>query len=192
MIARCHNPNHASYSNYGARGITVCDEWRYDRTKFVDWARANGYRKGLSIDRIDNNQGYSPNNCRWVDGFVQQNNTRKNRFLTVDGETHTISEWARIKGISKNFIEGRLRRGLSDEEAVKIPPKRGWFEYRSLDPKDYLAETKEVIADSGFTQTKIAKALGISNPNLSYKLRRNVTHEFYQKVIEVIETLKTK
>lgn len=192
MIARCHNPNNASYYNYGARGITVCDEWRYDRTKFVDWAKENGYRKGLSIDRIDNNKGYSPDNCRWVERLVQQNNTRKNRFLTVDGETHTISEWARIKGISKSSIEGRLRRGLSDEEAVNLPVKRGWFGYRSLDSKDYRKEFCEVIANSGLTQTIIAKELGISGSNLSYRLKRNVTHEFYIKTIKAIEAIQAK
>ncbi len=192
MIARCHNPNNASYYNYGARGITVCDEWRHDRTKFVDWAKENGYRKGLSIDRIDNNKGYSPDNCRWVERLVQQNNTRKNRFLTVDGETHTISEWARIKGISKSSIEGRLRRGLSDEEAVNLPVKRGWFGYRSLDSKDYRKEFCEVIANSGLTQTIIAKELGISSSNLSYRLKRNVTHEFYIKTIKAIEAIQAK
>lgn len=192
MIARCHNPNNASYYNYGARGITVCDEWRYDRSKFVDWAKENGYRKGLSIDRIDNSKGYSPDNCRWVERLIQQNNTRRNRYLTVDGETHSISEWARIKGISKNSIETRLRRGMSEEEAVKLPLKRGWFEYRSLDPKDYLEETKEMIINSGLKQTQIAKALGISDSNLSYKLRRNVTHEFYLKTIEAISLIKSE
>lgn len=122
MIMRCHNPNNAAYCNYGARGITVCDEWRFDRTKFVEWAYANGYQKGLSIDRIDNNKGYSPDNCRWASRLTQQNNTRRNRSLTVNGETHNLSEWARIKGISKNTIEKRLRLGWDEERAVTTIP----------------------------------------------------------------------
>lgn len=121
MIARCHNPNHASYFNYGARGITVCDEWRYDRSKFVDWANENGYRKGLSIDRINNDKGYSPDNCRWVDRTVQQNNTRRNHWITANGETHTISQWARIKGVNRGVIFRRLKRGWSEERAINEP-----------------------------------------------------------------------
>lgn len=121
MVARCHNPNNASYYNYGARGITVCDEWRKDHSKFVEWGYANGYQKGLSIDRIDNNKGYSPENCRWVDRYVQQNNMRRNHYITVDGETHSISEWARIKGVRRGLIINRIKRGWSEERAVNTP-----------------------------------------------------------------------
>lgn len=192
MIQRCHNPNHKHYSHYGAIGRTVCDEWRNDPKAFIEWAESHGYQKGLSLDRIDNEKGYSPDNCRWVDRYVQQNNMRRNHYLTIGGETHSISEWARIKGISKSTIEGRLQRGLSDEEAVNLPVKRGWFGYRSLDSKDYRKEFCEVIANSGLTQTIIAKELGISSSNLSYRLKRNVTREFYIKTIKAIEAIRAK
>lgn len=124
MIARCHNPNHPSYYRYGARGITVCDEWRFDRVKFIEWARNNGYKKGLSIDRIDNSKGYSPENCRWVDNFIQQNNTRRNRWIKANGEIHTISQWARIKGVRRGLILKRLKNGWSEERAINEPVKK--------------------------------------------------------------------
>ena len=121
MVARCHNPKHNYYFNYGARGITVCDEWRNDRLKFIKWSYENGYKEGLSIDRIDNSKGYSPTNCRWTDRRTQQNNTRKNRFIEVNGERHTLSEWSRIKGISKHTIEHRLNLGWLPEDSVLLP-----------------------------------------------------------------------
>lgn len=85
MKARCHNPTHRSYENYGGRGITVCDEWRNEFQAFYDWAMANGYDENApqgkcTIDRIDNNKGYSPDNCRWVDMKVQRQNQRKVRL----------------------------------------------------------------------------------------------------------------
>lgn len=86
MKARCYNPKHTSYKNYGGRGIRICDEWRNDFSSFYEWAIHNGYRKDLTIDRIDNNGNYEPSNCRWVSRIVQQNNrrnTRKERFFGV-------------------------------------------------------------------------------------------------------------
>lgn len=84
MKSRCYNPNHKNYSQYNGRGIGICEEWRKDFQAFYNWAMANGYDENApqgkcTIDRIDNNKGYSPDNCRWVDMKVQNNNTRKNR-----------------------------------------------------------------------------------------------------------------
>ncbi len=76
MKQRCHNPNAINYSNYGGRGITVCDEWERSFENFYGWAMANGYDSSLSIDRIDNNKGYSSYNCRWVDMSIQEANRR--------------------------------------------------------------------------------------------------------------------
>ncbi len=75
-LYRCTKPSNAAYKNYGGRGIIFCDEW-YDPKIFCDWAKANGYQKGLTLDRIDNNKGYSPSNCRFTDRNVQSENRRK-------------------------------------------------------------------------------------------------------------------
>ena len=79
MKQRCYNPNTRQYKNYGGRGITVCDEWRDNYPCFREWALKNGYRQGLTIDRINNDEGYSPENCRWATYKEQERNRRGNR-----------------------------------------------------------------------------------------------------------------
>ena len=119
MKQRCLNSNHIHFKNYGGRGIAVCDEWREDFKAFYDWAMRNGYADNLTIDRIDNDGNYCPSNCRWVTAKQQQNNLRKNRLLTFDGETHSVSEWARLKGIKKETLFARLRAGWSIARALE-------------------------------------------------------------------------
>ena len=121
MVQRCHNPNHPAYPKYGAIGRTVCDEWRNDPQAFINWSESHGYKEGLSIDRIDNEKGYSPDNCRWADRIIQQNNTCRNHWITVNGETHTVSQWARMKGVRRYVILKRLKMGWSESEAVNTP-----------------------------------------------------------------------
>ena len=124
MKARCSNHNHKSYKDYGGRGIRVCEEWM-DFDSFEAWSMNNGYGEGLSIDRIDNNGNYEPNNCRWTNRLVQQNNTRKNRAVTIDGETHNIREWARIAGINSSVISCRLKKGITGRALIQ-KRGRGW------------------------------------------------------------------
>lgn len=118
MMARCYNPNVDRYPRYGARGIKVCDEWLHNYVAFRDWALSNGYTDGLTIDRIDVNGNYCPENCRWVTKADQMKNTSTNRFLTYNGETHTLSDWARIAGISAPTLNKRLKRGWSLEKTL--------------------------------------------------------------------------
>lgn len=117
---RCR-PDFIQHKDYADRGITVCDEWKEDFWAFRCWAVENGYEKGLTIDRIDNDKGYSPDNCRFVDRYVQANNTRKNRFITIDGETKTVAQWARVYGVNPDLIHCRIRRGWSEQDAVTVP-----------------------------------------------------------------------
>lgn len=111
MVQRCTNPNAKNYERYGGRGVTVCSEWENDFQNFRDWAVTHGYEQGLTIDRKDNDLGYSPDNCRWVDRITQQNNTRRNKLVTFNGETRSIAEWSRILGINHETLRYRVNRG---------------------------------------------------------------------------------
>lgn len=120
MKSRCYNENFPRYKYYGGRGITICDEWKNSPEMFMFWAIENGYRDDLTIDRIDNNKGYSPENCRWVDFFIQNNNSTNNRYIEYDGKRMSLSDWARFIGIRKSTLVGRLRLGWEFSEAIKI------------------------------------------------------------------------
>lgn len=99
MKQRCNNPNSHKYPRYGGRGISICPEWncREGLAAFGEWALKNGYADNLTLDRIDNDGDYTPQNCRWVDLKKQSNNRSDNDYITFNGETHTLSEWAEIK-----------------------------------------------------------------------------------------------
>lgn len=107
MLQRCENPKSAQYNRYGGRGITVCSEWK-DFKLFYEWAMANGYKEDLTIDRRENDKGYSPDNCRWITMQAQKNNKSSNHLITYNGETHTIAQWSRITGIGKSTIRNRI------------------------------------------------------------------------------------
>ena len=109
MKGRCENPKNHAFEHYGARGIAVCDEWK-EYANFRDWAMLNGYRESLSIDRIDNDKGYSPDNCRWTTMKKQSNNRRSNHTISFNGETHTLEEWASIKGLKYGTLSSRINR----------------------------------------------------------------------------------
>lgn len=122
MITRCYNSKEkAAYGRYGARGIRVCEEWKSDFYAFQKWAFENGYNDNLSIDRIDNDGDYLPENCRWTDCKTQANNRCRTKFLVIDGVSHSVSEWADIVGISRETIYGRLSNGWGNKEAVFTP-----------------------------------------------------------------------
>jgi hypothetical protein len=107
MKKRCQSVNDKDYTNYGKRGIRVCDEWQ-EFQNFKDWSIENGYREGLSIDRIDVDSGYNPDNCRWADDVTQANNRTNNHKITVDGETLTLSEWSKKTGIKYSTLSARI------------------------------------------------------------------------------------
>lgn len=121
MKDRCLNKNNPAYKWYGERGICICQEWLDDFVNFYNWSMSNGYKEGLSIDRIDVNGNYEPSNCRWIPLKEQPLNTRTTKFLTYKGETKTVSEWCEITGIKKTTILNRIRLGFTAEECIEIP-----------------------------------------------------------------------
>ena len=104
MRTRCYNKKDPGYINYGGRGITICDEWLTDINKFIEWSKSHGYSKGLTIDRIDTNKGYSPDNCRWTTTLVQNNNMRSNRMFTLMKMRKSIADWARYFGVDPHIM----------------------------------------------------------------------------------------
>lgn len=115
---RCLNPNSSAYKNYGGRGITICESWKNSFTSFYEWSMANGYKKGLTIDRIDNNSNYSPENCRWTDRITQANNKRVNKYITINGKVDTLSNWMKFYNIGKTKYYNRLKKGFSEQQAL--------------------------------------------------------------------------
>lgn len=122
MKDRCYRENNASWPEYGGRGITVCDEWRDSFEAFYDWSMKNGYNDSLTIDRVDNDAGYGPDNCRWVDTVSQQNNKRNNHIIEFNGERHTMAEWSRISGVEYHKLKDRINKcGWDVERALTTP-----------------------------------------------------------------------
>lgn len=103
MIHRCENPKRVKFVDYGERGITVCEEWHNPQV-FTEWALANGYSQGLQIDRINNNDGYNPNNCHFVTPKENSRNRRNTKYITINGETRCVAEWCETISISEFTI----------------------------------------------------------------------------------------
>ena len=118
---RCCRTCHATYKWYGGRGITICDEWKNDPVAFIAWCKSHGYKDGLQIDRIDNDKGYSPDNCRFVTCKENLRNTSANVHITYNGETHTLVEWCEKLDIPYSRTFDRLRKGLSVEKILFAP-----------------------------------------------------------------------
>lgn len=122
MKQRCLVPANKDYRLYGGRGITICDEWKDDFFAFNSWAESNGYKKGLMLDRINNDGNYCPENCKWSTPVEQANNKRTNRWITLNGKKQTLKQWCEELNIRYSTINGRLQRGWSVEEAFEIIP----------------------------------------------------------------------
>ena len=118
MKTRCYNPKSLSYKTYGARGITVCDEWKKSYSAFQAWALSNGYSDDLTIDRINNDGNYEPSNCRWVSRTEQCNNRTSSRYLFLKEEKDTLANWSRRLKIPYAFIQYRADRGKDLEQII--------------------------------------------------------------------------
>lgn len=121
MRARCRNPNHARYVDYGGRGIRVCARW----SDFSVFVQDMGPRPaGHSLDRIDSDLDYTPENCRWVADAVQRRNRRDNVWLTHDGKTMVVTDWAKELGVRPRVLFARLARGWSVGDTLTKPLRR--------------------------------------------------------------------
>lgn len=115
MVSRCCYKSDKQYKFYGGRGITICDEWRYNFDQFNQWAIRSGYQEGLTIDRIDCNGNYCPENCRWIAFSEQANNKRNNRRIVWDGQEMTVAQLSRYLGISYNKAYKLATEGAKNE-----------------------------------------------------------------------------
>lgn len=125
MKARCYDPNKNYYSLYGGRGIQVCNEWRYSFEAFQEWALNNGYDDTLTIDRIDADGNYCPENCRWSTIKEQNNNKRDNHYLTYKGETKTLAQWSEVTGFPYHTLSARVRKWKNaTAEDILLTPRK--------------------------------------------------------------------
>ena len=186
MKSRCKaKPGERWYSTYSSRGIRVCDEWAKDFSKFRDWSLSHGYKSNLSIDRIDNNKGYSPDNCRWATFFQQLNNKQFNVKLTYNGVTHTLSEWGEIINKPAATIYRRKCKGWSDSEALTIPKRMG-RNYQDMLGRDELCSIVDecIAAGACINKNDFIKKVGISRSVFfyTYKHERRMSKENTYKI----------
>lgn len=126
MKQRCINPKQKVYKNYGGRGIKICDDWKSDFMTFYNWAMNNGYSDKLSIDRLDVNGNYEPNNCRWVNQKVQLRNTRRTIIIKIGNQEKCLKDWCAVYNKPYSTVCGRIKSGYSKTNALtKDRYKRG-------------------------------------------------------------------
>lgn len=126
MIDRCYNPKNSRFKNYGGRGVVVCDEWKNDYQRFLDWALLNGWKKGLQLDKDIKGDGkiYSPETCCFVTPKENANNRTNCRYYEYNGVKMSLMKICRTVNLSYEFLRGRLRNGWSIEDAINIPKMR--------------------------------------------------------------------
>jgi hypothetical protein len=178
--------------DYGGRGITLCDEWlSFDN--FCLWSLENGYADGLTIERIDNDKSYCPDNCRWATIEEQNKNKRNLRMYTYNGETKHLAEWARKLNIEYQLLYDRLRLGMSFEKAITYTPKK-YERVPSItqDDDETTARNKRdyqrfiVKCDNSLSETKIAKEIGIATSSLQ-KWKKGKCHPTTEHMHTIIK-----
>lgn len=125
MLARCYKPQDKYFKSYGGKGITVCKEWKENYINFKNWAMANNYKEGLSIDRIDSNKNYEPLNCRWVTLKEQGRNKKNVKLILYKGKEYYISDLAEMFNINRSTLYNRLKTGWDIEKALTTKNQRG-------------------------------------------------------------------
>lgn len=193
MLARCYNSKHMHYYRYGGRGISVCKKWQNSFKCFYDWAINNGYKKGLSVDRINNNGNYKPSNCRWITNKEQHSNTSQNVLITYKNETDTITNMCKKYGITKNCFHSRKCKGLSIEQCLTTPvskktDKKPYF-YKPVRCLKLTGEVisvfdsiQEAIKKSGATKFKIFSNLRGETRYCTIKINGVITRVKWERV----------
>lgn len=170
MKKRCYDKRNSGFKNYGGRGITVCQEWKNNFDVFAKWALSTGYDKDAkrgecTLDRIDVDKGYYPENCRWVNIDIQANNKRTNVNITMNGETKTFTQWCKFYGKDEETIRDRVKhQGMTFEEAITTPVKPKYIYIT------YCGETRSISAwerffgfSDGFINSRINKGWSIED-----------------------------
>ena len=152
MKSRCHNPIDKRYADWGGRGISVCKDWLDDPNSFSRWAVENGYKPGLTIDRINNDGNYCPDNCRWITISENNQNRRSSRYYTYDGKTMNIQQWCNEYGISRSMLNKRLSMGWDFEKALTTPKKERDIE-SLIGERFGRLEVVEFVGKSKFRQS---------------------------------------
>ena len=125
MKRRCYQKQNKRWEKYGGRGIEVCPEWLNNFQAFFDWSMSNGYADNLTIDRINMDGDYSPDNCRWADIIQQANNRSNNHYITYHGVTKTMMEWSKDMKLNYSTLRRRIRAGWDVEDALERPAGGG-------------------------------------------------------------------
>jgi hypothetical protein len=150
MIQRCTNPMNKKYHRYGGRGIKVCKEWSMNLDNFIIWAKCNGYKEGLQIDRIDNDGNYEPGNCRWVTNKENCRNTSKTILLEHNGVIKPAIEIAETVGVKSEAVVRQVKHGHSVDEALSFLARRirDKAEGRRSLKAQRIAELKKIIDEN--------------------------------------------
>ena len=162
MKQRCNNSNCKQYKNYGGRGIKVCEEWVDKENGFMNfynWAMQNGFQENLTIDRIDVNGNYEPDNCRWTDMKQQCNNRRDNHNITYNNETHTIAEWSEILKIKRYTLYSRIN-------MLKMPIKKAFEKSTNRCKKVNQYDIQGKLIKTWKSISEAEEILGISCSNI--------------------------
>jgi hypothetical protein len=150
MRQRCRNPNNPHFDKYGGRGIVVCERWQSFENFFADMGDPG---PKLTLERIDNDGNYEPDNCKWASRRVQMNNRRVCRYFTANGETRTLSEWSRISGIHRNTLDQRIAAGETIEQALDPARRTDLEQIRAAARKSSIARKARTHCKHGHEWT---------------------------------------